>query len=490
MSKAFGMAGAAASAAILFVDDEADLRELVELTVVRMGHSISVAGNLAQARALLEEQDFQFCLTDMRLPDGDGLELLRHATLVRPQMPVAVLTAHGNTENAVAALKGGAFDYLSKPLSLEDLRTLIRSALTLSLDAPDASAVTDARLLGDSPAMVRSRALIARISKSQAPVYVTGESGSGKELAAHLLHEGSVRRGRPFVAVNCGAVPENLMESEFFGYRKGAFTGANEDREGFFQVADGGTLFLDEVADLPLLMQVKLLRAIQEKRVRRVGATVEEPVDVRVICATHQSLAALVEAARFRQDLYYRLAVIELRMPALRECRQDVPMIASALLARIAASAGQPGAALTPAALEALAAYDFPGNVRELENILERAVALAGCPTIDVPDLLLAPADVYRASAPDHHPRDAGDDGHESGAEDAIESGNDGAVVALPGGDLAEPLLVYLDRLESEAILAALAQTGFNRTRAAGLLGITFRALRYRMQRLGIREEP
>jgi two-component system response regulator PilR (NtrC family) len=507
MSKAFEARGARAQTTILFVDDEADLRELVELTVARMGHSICSAASLAEARSLLAAHDFQFCLTDMRLPDGDGLTLLRELSTHHPEVPVAVLTAHGNTENAVAALKSGAFDYLSKPLALDDLRGLIRSALRLSVAARASPVEVASRLLGDSPPMVRVRALIARISKSQAPVYLTGESGSGKELAARLLHEGSARQERAFVPVNCGAIPENLMESEFFGYRKGAFTGASEDRDGFFHAADGGTLFLDEVADLPLSMQVKLLRVIQEKRVRKVGATSEDPIDVRVICATHQNLSALVESGRFRQDLYYRLAVIELRMPALRECSADVPMIARSLLGRIAAAAGHGGVELTAQAEAALAAHDFPGNVRELENILERAVALSGSSVIDVPDLMLAPVETDRpvaervgaagglgdpsGSAADVSPGtdadvalDLHESGHGSGEERS--AAGEGLSGVVP---LSEPLPDYLDRLEREAIMAALGQTGFNRTRAAQVLGITFRALRYRMNRLGIRED-
>ncbi len=520
MSKALEARCARMQTTILFVDDEADLRELVELTVTRMGHSICSAASLAEARTLLQSHDFQFCLTDMRLPDGDGLALLRELATQRPELPVAVLTAHGNTENAVAALKTGAFDYLSKPLALDDLRGLIRSALRLSAAVTASPAEVASRLLGESPPMVRVRSLIARISKSQAPVYLTGESGSGKELAARLLHEGSARHERSFVPVNCGAIPENLMESEFFGYRKGAFTGATEDRDGFFHAADGGTLFLDEVADLPLSMQVKLLRVIQEKRVRKVGATSEDPIDVRVICATHQNLVALVERGRFRQDLYYRLAVIELRMPALRECRADVPMIARSLLARIAAAAGHPDIELTAEAQRALAGHDFPGNVRELENILERAVALSGSSVIDVPDLMLTPVAGDRLAAqPPARVRHAGDRLPGAVDDDAVgDGGGDdpdedcnrdderdadatadlleaceerpGAGAGASGvGPMAESLPDYLDRLEREAILAALGQTGFNRTRAAQALGISFRALRYRMSRLGIRED-
>jgi len=352
----------------------------------------------------------------------------------------------------VAALKAGAFDYVSKPLTLEQLRALVKSALSLPDKTPPKT-VGGQGLLGESSPIQHVKTMIAKLARSQAPVYLTGESGSGKELAARLIHSNGARRDRPFVPVNCGAIPENLMESEFFGYRKGAFTGAESDHDGFFQAANGGTLFLDEVADLPLPMQVKLLRAIQEKRVRKVGATTEDAVDVRIICATHQNLAALVESGRFRQDLYYRLNVIELRMPSLRECREDIPGLSSAILQRLADEAGSATPRLTKAAEEALTAYDFPGNIRELENILERAVALSGSADIQPEDLQLAPP---RYQEETHAP------------------------------NAKWPLQDYLDRVERDAILEALDKTRFNRTAAAKLLGITFRALRYRMERLNI----
>ncbi len=444
----------AAKASVLVVDDEADIRELLELTLIRMGLGVECAGSVAEALGQLKAHSFDLCLTDMRLPDGDGLELVRHIGANCADLPVAVITAHGSTENAVAALKAGAFDYVSKPLSLEQLRTLVKSALNLPQKAaPKPVAGGAYGLLGESPPIQQVRALIDKLARSQAPVYITGESGSGKELAARLIHGGGARRERPFVPVNCGAIPEALMESEFFGYRKGAFTGADADREGFFHAANGGTLFLDEVADLPLPMQVKLLRAIQEKRIRKVGATTEDPVDVRIICATHQSLAALVEAGKFRQDLYYRLAVIELRMPPLRECREDIPLLASAILARLGEETGGAVLQLSKAAVDALVAYDFPGNTRELENVLERAIALSGTEDIRPDDLQLAPPKL---------------------ADEA----------AAPNAKW--PLQEYLDRIEREAILEALDKTRFNRTAAAKLLGITFRALRYRMERLGI----
>jgi two-component system response regulator PilR (NtrC family) len=445
-------------AQVLVVDDEPDIRELLELTLVKMGLGVTSVGSIGEAKELLKgEERFALCLTDMRLGDGEGLELVRHIAGLGADLPVAVITAFGSTENAVAALKAGAFDYVSKPVGLEQLRALVKSALSL----PDRvmAPAKGQQLLGASQPLAQVRETIAKLARTQAPVYISGESGSGKELAARLIHDNGARREQAFVPVNCGAIPENLMESEFFGYKKGAFTGANEDRDGFFQAASGGTLFLDEVAELPLPMQVKLLRAIQEKRVRKVGATQEDPVDVRVICATHQNLAELVAAGRFRQDLFYRLNVIELLMPPLRDCREDIPEISNAILARLAAHGSGAPARLSQQALDDLARYAFPGNIRELENILERAVALSGSDEITVEDLRLAP------------PR----------LEAERESGNSVAGT--------ESLPDYLDGLERKAILEALAKTGFNRTAAAKLLGITFRQLRYRMQRLGIREE-
>jgi len=444
---------ASRGASVLVVDDEPDIRELLELTLVKMGLDVESVGSIAEAKERLKSDRYDLCLTDMRLADGEGLELVRHIAGLGVDLPVAVITAHGSTENAVAALKAGAFDYVSKPVGLEQLRALVKSALSL----PDSAAAPakGQRLLGESAPLAQVRELIGKLARTQAPVYISGESGSGKELAARLIHENGARRDKPFVPVNCGAIPDTLMESEFFGYKKGAFTGAAEDREGFFQAASGGTLFLDEVAELPLAMQVKLLRSIQEKRVRKVGATQEDPVDVRVICATHQNLAALVAAGRFRQDLFYRLNVIELAMPPLRECREDIPLIAAAILQRLAAGTTPPQ--LTPAASDELMRYGFPGNIRELENILERALALSTSQEIGSEDLRLTPPQAV--------------------AEERAESSS------------GEALPDYLDGLERKAILDALSKTGFNRTAAAKLLGITFRQLRYRMQRLGIRDE-
>ena len=435
---------------ILIVDDEADIRELLDLTMARMGLAADCAATLAEARRLLGEHDYQLCLTDMRLPDGEGLQLVRYIAETCQDLPVAVITAHGSMENAVSALKAGAFDYLSKPVSLEQLRALVKSALELPPASERKANSASLSLLGESPAMREVRAMIERVARSQAPLHATGESGSGKELAAKLIHHLGARSAGPFVPVNCGAIPENLMESEFFGYRKGAFTGAESDREGFFQAANGGTLFLDEVADLPLIMQVKLLRTIQEKRVRKVGSPGEDAVDVRIISATHQNLKELVAQGKFRQDLFYRLNVLELRMPSLRECREDIPLLAQRIIGQLALSAGVGAPNLTPAAQRALGEYPFPGNVRELENIIERAMALLSGNTIDVADLNLTPA--------------------------------------VPATSKQLPLQDYLDQTEKQAILEALNKTRNNRTAAAKLLGVTFRSLRYRMERLGLNE--
>ena len=447
----------------LIVDDEPDIRELLELTLGRMDIETRSAANLTVARQLLGETGFDLCLTDMRLPDGDGLELVEHIQQNYPDLPVAVVTAHGNMETAVQALKAGAFDFISKPIDLHGLRNLVKGALRLG-SFPERERRSRDTLLGDSAIMQTIRSTIAKLARSQAPVYISGESGTGKELVARLIHTRGPRIDKAFVPVNCGAIPSELMESEFFGHKKGSFTGAVADKEGLFQAADGGTLFLDEVAELPLHMQVKLLRVIQEKAVRPVGEQKEIPIDVRVLSATHKDLAALVEAGDFRQDLYYRINVIELKVPSLRQRREDIPQLAEYILARLTANQDSAGPALGHASLEALQRHAFPGNVRELENILERALTLCGGEEIQPQDLALPEAEA------------------ETGA------GN-------PQGDLSQQppsppqgvaLEEYLETIERQAILNALEQTHNNKTAAAKLLGITFRAMRYRLKKLGL----
>jgi two-component system, NtrC family, response regulator PilR len=447
---------------VLVVDDEADIRELLMLTLSKMGVDADTAETCAEAFEYLKGNAYDLCLTDMRLPDGNGLNILEHISENYPNIPVAVITAYGSAENAVAALKAGAFDYLAKPIGLKELRDLVNAALKLPQNGTRKTVVekldTDTRpkLLGDSLPVKKARDMIDKLARSQAPVYVTGESGSGKEVAARTIHAKSARADAPFIPVNCGAIPENLMESEFFGYKKGSFTGADSDKIGFFQAANGGTLFLDEVADLPLAMQVKLLRVIQEKKVRRIGDTAEAAIDVRIISATHQALSERVEVGRFRQDLYYRLNVIELKMPSLRQIPDDIPVIARSILTRFAKQNGGAVPTIDEPAMKALQQYDFPGNVRELENVLERALALCGGDKIGKDDLYLS----------------------EVGDADNELTGT------LQPGEL--PLEDYLDRVERDAIMQALEKTRYNKTAAAKLLGITFRALRYRLDRLGI----
>jgi len=448
---------------VLIVDDEVDLCELLEITLARMGLQTQAANSLSDARARLAEQTFDFCITDMRLPDGSGLDLVHHLHAQHPDLPVAVITAHGNTELAVESLKAGAFDFVSKPLDLAVLRKLVQSALALCPQnaAPDPGG---ALLLGTHPSMVALRALVQRLGRSQAPVHIGGESGTGKELVARQIHLSSARADAPFVPVNCGAIPPDLMESEFFGHLKGAFTGAVRDKAGFFQAAEGGTLFLDEVADLPLSMQVKLLRALQERQVRPVGAELELPVNVRIISATHQKLDEAVQNGRFRQDLYYRLNVIEVHTPALREHPEDIPALVTHCLTQLAARHGRVNPPpVTPEALAALAAYRFPGNVRELENILERALTLSDGGAIDTHDLQL------------RHPR---------APADAPPADEPAAVATAPAGEAS--LDDQVEAIERRAILDALQRARFNKTRAAALLGMSFRALRYRIKKLNI----
>ncbi|MEQ1602096.1 MAG: sigma-54 dependent transcriptional regulator [Methylophilaceae bacterium] len=447
----------------LVVDDEADIRELLVLTLERMGIAADSAGNVTDAKHLLAQNSYALCLTDMRLPDGSGLDLVQLIGAQYSGLPVAVITAYGSAENAVSALKAGAFDYLTKPISLKQLRPLVESALKLS--RTEVKSAGELHMIGDSVPIQQVRALIAKLARSQAPVYISGESGSGKELAAKLIHHGGSRRDAPFVAVNCGAISENLMESEFFGYKKGAFTGANQEKEGLFQAANGGTLFLDEVADLPLAMQVKLLRAIQEKKVRMVGSNTEESVDVRIVSATHRNLANMMDKGEFRQDLYYRLNVIELKLPPLRERPEDIPLLAQSLLEKQTHNSAVPLPVLDSAAQDMLMQYSFPGNVRELENVLERALAMCDGHTIKADDLLLQ-GESRKA---------VGSTVVSQGKPDAgvTEANN----LALPD---------YLESVERKAIIEALEKTGNNQTEAAKLLGVSLRTLRYRLSRLGL----
>jgi two-component system response regulator PilR (NtrC family) len=445
----------------LIVDDEPDIRELLELTLGRMNINTRSAASLGEAHALLASEKFDICLTDMRLPDGNGIDLVRHIQQLDINLPTAVITAYGSMETAVDALKAGAFDFVSKPVDLTVLRNLINSVLKLSDSAHPRDRRSRDTLLGESQVMRNIRYTIAKLSRSQAPVYISGESGTGKELVAQLIHNKGPRNDKAFIPVNCGAIPSELMESEFFGHKKGSFTGAIKDKKGLFQVAEGGSLFLDEVAELPLHMQVKLLRAIQEKAVRPVGAEKEIPTDVRILSATHKNLAQLVEAGQFRQDLYYRLNVIQLPVPALRERREDIPQLTTHYLGKLAADNTLSGLNIDDAAMQALCEYAFPGNVRELENILERATTLCEDNTVTVDDLQL-PTDVTVATQ---------------------------AGITAPPQEMDSnnmPLDAYMDNIEKDALIKALEQTRYNKTAAAKQLGITFRALRYRLKKLGL----
>jgi two-component system response regulator PilR (NtrC family) len=476
-----------APASVLVVDDEPDLRTLYELTLLREGHQVVAAGDLSQARECLAQQRFDVLITDMRLPDGLGLELLRELNASQRLEKCIVITAYGSAENAVESLKTGAFDYLTKPVDLKQLRAAVSAAQhsqrqwpettrtspgqALRAAPPPASGVRSlARIVGTAPVVAQIKERIEKVATSMAPVLILGESGTGKELVARAVHDCSHRASGPFVAVNCGAIPENLIESEFFGARKGAFTGASQDREGYFQAAQGGTLFLDEIGDLPLAMQAKLLRVIQERRVRALGGVQEDAVDVRLVSATHRDLTALVASGDFRQDLFYRLNVIELRTPALRERREDLPGLVQALLQRLCDESGAPVPAVSDAAMQWLRARDWPGNVRELENLLQRALAMSHGADLEPSDfgasdssgdLLGAAAAVLPEAAAAEHEVDAGP--------------------SIPGD-----LQAYLDEQERQVLLKALKETNFNRTAAAARLGLNLRQMRYRIQRLGI----
>lgn len=481
----------------LVVDDETDIRELVVLTLERMGIHAESASNVTDAKHMLHSFSYDLCLTDMRLPDGLGLELVQHINAQFPGLPVAVITAYGSAENAVSALKAGAFDYITKPISLKQLRPLVESALKLS-SQKESNGANTVDLIGGSPAMSYVRTMIAKLARSQAPVYISGESGSGKELAARLIHQNSSRKDQAFIAVNCGAIPENLMESEFFGYKKGAFTGAIQDTQGLFQAANGGTLFLDEVADLPLAMQVKLLRAIQEKKVRVVGSTVEETVDVRIISATHKNLNAMMEKGEFRQDLYYRLNVIQLKMPSLRERPEDIPELTERLLGKLCQnqSISKPG--IAPDAKVYIQQLQFHGNVRELENMLERALALCDGTTIAIEDLSLEDMPAAPVSDRPVMPWETPVSEDRIAAPASALQYNDAmppvpSTPAAAAGNTMLPMDVslsdYLEDIEKRTILQALEKTNNNKTAAAKLLGISFRTLRYRLSKLGLSKE-
>lgn len=481
----------------LVVDDETDIRELVVLTLERMGIQAESASSVTDAKHMLESFSYDLCLTDMRLPDGLGLELVQHINAKFPGLPVAVITAYGSAENAVSALKAGAYDYITKPISLKQLRPLVESALKLS-PHKESQVANTVDLIGASPVMSHVRTMIAKLARSQAPVYISGESGSGKELAARLIHLNSARKDQSFIAVNCGAIPENLMESEFFGYKKGAFTGAIQDTQGLFQAANGGTLFLDEVADLPLAMQVKLLRAIQEKKVRVVGSTSEEAVDVRIISATHKNLNAMMEKGEFRQDLYYRLNVIQLKMPSLRERPEDIPELTERLLGKLCQTQDIGIPSISDEAKVFIQQLPFHGNVRELENMLERALALCDGVSITVEDLSLDEVPPLISDKPVlawNATHSASISPSVSATENTGREGQATITSASPAMNNGTMLPMdvslsdYLEDIEKRTILQALEKTNNNKTAAAKLLGISFRTLRYRLSKLGLSKE-
>ena len=488
---------------VLIVDDEPDIRELLEITLGRMNLSTMSAGDLITARNLLSAHQFDLCLTDMRLPDGDGLELVKEIQNQYQNLPVAVITAHGSTETAITALKSGAFDFLSKPVDLPKLRILVHSALKLSQPAtamPSHSVIPDSAIIGQSKVMLALKQQIAKLARSQAPVFICGESGSGKELVARAIHAEGPRKDGNFVAINCGAIPTELMESEFFGHKKGSFTGAEHDKTGFFQSANGGSLFLDEIADLPLHMQVKLLRAIQEKAIRPVGSQTEISVDIRVLSATHKNLAKCIEKGTFRQDLYYRINVIELQVPPLRERTNDIPLLVQYILENIRETQNYSPSRLSDAALAAIRGYAFPGNVRELENMLQRACALSDSDTIELSDLPELPQS--RTEAKTSHesksePEPEVQPDFKAGAEvefnpdTGLEPGLAGPEQIIMPNETAVPyapfsLEQHLENIERQAFQKALEECRWNRTEAARKLGMSFRSFRYRLKKLGL----
>ena len=457
-----------ASQSVLIVDDEPDIRELLDITLSRMGLDTHSAATLGEAQALVAEMQPDLCLTDMRLPDGNGISLVEYIQREFSHIPVAMITAHGSVETAISALKAGAFDFISKPIELDNLRRLVSSALQLDGDTSKLVNAVDHDLIGSNPTILALRQQITKLARSQAPVHINGESGTGKEVVARLIHNNGPRATGSFVAVNCGAIPHDLMESELFGHVKGSFTGASQDKLGLFQAASGGTLFLDEVADLPLDMQVKLLRAIQEKSVRPVGAQEEQPTDIRLLSATHKDLAAEVAAGRFRNDLYYRINVIDVHVPELRERLDDLPELATSILQRIASEEGNQKAHLDKSAIDALCQYHFPGNVRELENILERAFALSDGENITAQDLQFSST---APQAPTPHTNDSA-------------NGGGGMRVQEAYGDMEG----YLEDIERQILSTALEECRWNKTATAKLLGISFRSLRYRLKKLGLDE--
>ena len=461
----------------LIVDDEPDIRELLEITLGRMGIETLSAKDVTAAKALLQAHEFDFCLTDMNLPDGNGIELVQHITSNYPQLPVAMITAHGSMDSAVEALKAGAFDFVSKPVNLKLLRSLVDRALNLKPLGPKTDTESSS-LLGETPVMIALRKQISKLARSQAPIYISGESGSGKELVARSIHENGPHAQGPFIPVNCGAIPGELMESEFFGHTKGSFTGAVADKQGLFQAANGGTLFLDEVADLPLPMQVKLLRGIQEKAIRPIGSQQETSVDVRILSATHKDLTTEVERGAFRQDLFYRINVIELHVPSLRERADDIPILAEELLSRVADDYQIPMPELSSEAISELTRYHFPGNVRELANVLERAVALCENAIIMPDDLKLT----LTVPTEEQFTKPVFDSKHKSSEPEGLINKASGP--ALPEDE--ESLDSYLENIEKSVIVDALEATRWNKTAAARKLGITFRALRYKLKKLGL----
>lgn len=506
----------------LIIDDERDICELIEMSLMGQDITCTSAYSVKAAIKALKEEQFNFVISDIKLPDGDGLDLLAHIQKHYPGLPVCMITAHGNMDTAIRALKLGAFDFINKPFDLKQLRSVCKAALKENPGTDGGAGNTKqtattgggrstnkVELIGDAEIMQRVRDMIARVARSQAPVFIHGESGTGKEVAARSIHHQSNRGEGAFIAVNCGAIPENLVESEFFGYKKGAFTGANQDQDGLFVAANGGTLFLDEVADLPLSMQVKLLRAIQERAVRPIGGDREEAVDVRIISATHHDLAKRVSEGKFREDLYYRLNVIELTMPPLRERDGDIAILSRHLLAKLARDSGYPQAQLTPKALRKLENYDFPGNVRELENILERALTFVEGNMIEAEDIHVnenrLPAHNEPAAAPQpvhayqpppqpypyppQQPAYAPPPHYPHRDEDSAPYPQEAATYTPPprsAAQLPDDLEDYMQTMEKNLLLKALEDCNYNKTKAAEKLGISFRAMRYKLKKLGI----